>query len=149
MKRNTVFTLCIAFVILLFSSAGVIAKGKPGYFVIIGAADTTTVTRCMQIVQMYHAAGNNVELFLMDDAVRFAIPGNADDIKTVTGDFLSDRLQYILDKGIPMCVCGPCADARGSNTADYPDGDIYKNASRCGGPQVVEKSNGAEVLTCF
>jgi len=69
-----------------------------------GLEDPTRVTRCLQLAKVAKEQGNEVNLFLTDDAVVLAKPGMADAVKAPTGDGAKEYFDFILGQEIPIFV---------------------------------------------
>lgn len=69
-----------------------------------GLEDPTRVTRTLQLAKVAKENGNEVNIFLTDDAVLLAKPGISDHIKTPTGDEANDYFPYLLENKVPIYV---------------------------------------------
>jgi predicted peroxiredoxin len=78
--------------------------GKYLFVLTRGLEDPTRVTRCLQLAEVAKEQGNEVNLFLTDDAVLLAKPGMADVVKAPTGDGAKEYFDFILEQEIPIFV---------------------------------------------
>lgn len=78
--------------------------GKYLFVLTRGLEDPTRVTRCLQLTQVAKEQGNEVHLFLTDDAVVLAKPGMVDTVKAPTGDGAKQYFDYILEQQVPIYV---------------------------------------------
>ncbi|MFZ0450888.1 MAG: DsrE family protein [Desulfatiglandaceae bacterium] len=78
--------------------------GKFLFVLTRGLEDPTRVTRCLQLAKVAKEQGNEVHLFLTDDAVVLAKPRMADIVKAPTGDGAKDYFDYILEQQVPIYV---------------------------------------------
>lgn len=69
-----------------------------------GLEDPTRVTRTLQLAKVAKENGNEVNIFLTDDAVLLAKPGISDHIKAPTGDEANDYFSYLLENKVPIYV---------------------------------------------
>ncbi len=69
-----------------------------------GLEDPTRVTRIFQLAKVAKEKGNDVNVFLTDDAVVLAKPGMTDHIKTPTGDQANDYFSYLVENKVPIFV---------------------------------------------
>jgi len=69
-----------------------------------GPEDPTRVTRVMQLAKVAKEQGDEVNLFLTDDAVFLAKPGMMDQIKAPTGDEAKTYFEYLLENKVPIFV---------------------------------------------
>jgi predicted peroxiredoxin len=69
-----------------------------------GLEDPTRVTRALQLAKVAREQGNEVSLFLTDDAVVLAKPGMVDHVKAPTGDEAKPYFQFLVEKGVPIFV---------------------------------------------
>lgn len=67
-----------------------------------GLEDPTRVTRTLQLAKVAKESGNEVNIFLTDDAVLLAKPGLCDHVKAPTGDEASSYLPYLLENKVPI-----------------------------------------------
>ena len=69
-----------------------------------GLEDPTRVTRTLQLAKVAKENGNEVNIFLTDDAVLLAKPGISDHIKAPTGDEANDYFPCLLENKVPIYV---------------------------------------------
>ncbi len=78
--------------------------GKYLFVLTRGLEDPTRVTRCLQLAKVAKEQGNDVHLFLTDDAVVLSKPGIVDTVKAPTGDGAKEYFDYIVGQEIPIYV---------------------------------------------
>ena len=105
MKKGILSTLLSAFLILTiivpFAAAEI---GKQNFLFVLDSDDSNKVTRCFQFAQIAHSKGHDVNIFLIDDGVIWAVPGKAEGIKALTGDSADTYLDYIIKNKVPISV---------------------------------------------
>ena len=69
-----------------------------------GLEDPTRVTRTLQLAKVAREKGNEVNIFLTDDAVLIAKPGIVDQVKAPTGDEAATYFSYLVDNQVPIYV---------------------------------------------
>lgn len=69
-----------------------------------GLEDPTRVTRVFQLAKVAKEKGNEVNVFLTDDAVYLAKPGMADQVKAPTGDEAATYFSYLVENKVPIYV---------------------------------------------
>lgn len=69
-----------------------------------GLEDPTRVTRTFQLAKVAREKGNDVNVFLTDDAVLLAKPGMVDYIKAPTGDEAGTYFSSLVDNKVPIYV---------------------------------------------
>ena len=69
-----------------------------------GLEDPTRVTRTFQLAKVAKEKGNEVNIFLTDDAVFLARKGMNDYIKAPTGDEAATYFSYLLENKVPIYV---------------------------------------------
>jgi sulfur relay (sulfurtransferase) complex TusBCD TusD component (DsrE family) len=69
-------------------------------------------TRALQFASIAVDKGHKVEIFLIDDAVPFAVAGMAKGIHTTTGEPMQDFIDKLVKAKVTVHVCKPCADKR-------------------------------------
>jgi len=87
-----------------------------------GPEDPTRAVRCFQFAKIAADKGHEVTVFLVDDAVYFTNLALAERIQAPTGDDLMTYWRFLADKGAPILVCKPCAEARMITPDDLPPG---------------------------
>lgn len=91
-----------------------------------GTDDPTMATLPFMAAKVAHEQGQDVILFLWNEAVTLARPGIGDHITGVNLPPLKDVLTAIQAAGIPIWVCGACATARKVGEADLVSGAVIK-----------------------
>lgn len=81
-------------------------------------------TRAMQFAGLAADQGNEVEVFLIDDAIHWAQVGMAEGIRSTTGEHMKDFIDRVTSKGHPIHVCKACADKRLISPDELIDGAI-------------------------
>lgn len=66
--------------------------------------DNDAATRCFQLAKIAHGKGHTVNLFLMDDGVRWADNTRDFTSATPTGDCPNDYLPYLVENQVPVGV---------------------------------------------
>ena len=69
-----------------------------------GLEDPTRVTRVFQLAKVAKEKGNDVNVFLTDDAVYLAKPGMVDQVKAPTGDEAATYFSYLVENKVPIYV---------------------------------------------
>jgi len=69
-----------------------------------GLEDPVRVTRALQLAKVAKEKGNEVNVFLMDDAVFLAKRGMIDQIKAPTGDEAGPYLSFLIENKAPIYV---------------------------------------------
>jgi predicted peroxiredoxin len=69
-------------------------------------------TRAMQFATIAVDKGHDVEIFLIDDAVPYAVAGMAKGIHATTGEQMQDFIDKLVKAKVTFHVCKPCADKR-------------------------------------
>lgn len=69
-----------------------------------GLEDPTRVTRTFQLAKVAKEKGNEVNIFLTDDAVVFAKSGMVDNIVAPTGDEAGTHFHYLVKNKVPIFV---------------------------------------------
>jgi sulfur relay (sulfurtransferase) complex TusBCD TusD component (DsrE family) len=83
------------------------------FFVISKGFDQAgAATRALQFASIAVDKGHKVEIFLIDDAVPFAVAGMAKGIYTTTGEPMQDFIDKLVKANVTVHVCKPCADKR-------------------------------------
>jgi len=88
---------------------------------------------------------DEVEIFLMDEAVNIAKKGAiSDDVKFTTFEPINEMLGNYLDMEGVLYVCHPSSDARGLHEADAIEGAKFVNASK-----ILTSGKEADALFTF
>ena len=67
-----------------------------------GLEDPTRVTRTLQLAMVAKEKGNEVNIFLTDDAVMIAKNGMIDNVVAPTGDEAVSHFHYLLENKVPI-----------------------------------------------
>ena len=76
--------------------------GKFLFVMTRGIEDPTRVTRALQLAKVAKEQGNDVNVFLTDDAVLLAKPGIADTVKAPTGDEAGTYFNFLVEQQVPI-----------------------------------------------
>ncbi|CAA7601763.1 DsrE/DsrF-like family [Acididesulfobacillus acetoxydans] len=87
-----------------------------------GLEDPTRATRTFQLAKVAKEQGHEVNIFLLDDAVAYAMTGLAGSVMAPTGDTARQYLDYLTAQKVPFFVCTPCARTRQLNEAQFIEG---------------------------
>lgn len=74
------------------------------FLFILGQDDVDKATRCFQLSKIAHSKGHKVNLFFIDDGVRWSDSTRDLSPKTATGDCPNDYLPYLVEHEIPIGV---------------------------------------------
>jgi predicted peroxiredoxin len=96
-------------------------------------------TRAMQFAAIAAEQGNQVEVFLIDDAIHWAQLGMAEGIRSTTGEHMKDLLDKLIETKTPIHVCKACADKR----LVSPD-ELIQGAVISPGPTLVQKMSSPD-----
>lgn len=77
-----------------------------------GLEDPVRATRAFQLAKVAKEKGHEVNIFLVDDAVAYAILGLADSVMAPTGDNAKQYIDYLIEKKVTFHLCTPCARTR-------------------------------------
>jgi predicted peroxiredoxin len=86
--------------------------GKLLFVVSKGFDQAGGATRALQFATIAVDKGHNVEIFLIDDAVAYAVAGMAKNIYATTGEQMQDFIDKLVKANVTFHVCKPCADKR-------------------------------------
>ncbi|MDR3600492.1 MAG: DsrE family protein [Desulfosporosinus sp.] len=87
-----------------------------------GLEDPIRATRAFQLAKVAKEKGHEVNIFLVDDAVAYAILGLADSVVAPTGDNAKQYLDFLIEKKVPFHICTPCARTRLFSEDQFIDG---------------------------
>ena len=74
-------------------------------FLFVLSKDTVdSAARCFQFGKIAHSKGHKVDLFFIDDGVKWADSTRDMTVKTATGDCPNDYLPYLVENEIPIGV---------------------------------------------
>jgi len=107
-----------------------------------GPEDPTRAVRCFQFAKIAADKGHEVTVFLVDDAAYFTNLALAERVKAPTGDDLMTYWKFLVDRGVTILVCKPCAETRMVTEEDLPPG------TRIGtGATLIDLATEAQVFT--
>jgi predicted peroxiredoxin len=75
------------------------------------------------------ATGMTVSIFLAFDGVRLATPEYVDDLEIDASPTGRELLDTVIDGGVKLTVCGPCATRRGLVEADFIEGTVVAGSA--------------------
>lgn len=87
-----------------------------------GPEDPTRAVRCFQLAKIAAEKGHEVTVFLVDDAAYFTNLALTERVKAPTGDELLPYWKFLVEKGVDILVCKPCAETRMIDADDLPPG---------------------------
>jgi predicted peroxiredoxin len=67
-----------------------------------GMESPSKATRCMQLASVAKEDGHDVNVFLVDDAVFFAVNGLSDNIRAATGDEMKQHMDKLIAAEVPI-----------------------------------------------
>lgn len=79
-------------------------------------------TRAMQFAAIASQEKQDVEVFLIDDAIHWAQLGMAEGIRSSTGEHMKELLDQLITGRTTIHVCKACADKRLVSPDDLIDG---------------------------
>lgn len=74
------------------------------FLFVLSQNDNEKATRCFQFAKIAHSKGHAVNLFLIDDGVRWADQSRDLTQQTDTGDCPRDYLPYLVENEVPIGV---------------------------------------------
>jgi tRNA 2-thiouridine synthesizing protein D len=74
------------------------------FLFVLSKEDNESATRSFQFAQIAHKGGHTVNIFFIDDAVRWADSSRNLTHRTTTGDCPQDYLPYLVDNEVPIGV---------------------------------------------
>lgn len=74
------------------------------FLFVLSRDENEPATRCFQFMKIAHTKGHKVNLFLIDDGVKWADRERDFTIKTPTGDCPRDYLPYLVENNVPIGV---------------------------------------------
>lgn len=74
------------------------------FLFVLSKDDNEAATRCFQFAKIAHTKRHTVNLFLVDEGVRWADNTRSLDFATGTGDRTADYLPYLVDNEVPIGV---------------------------------------------
>lgn len=108
-----------------------------------GPEHASNVTRCFQFARLAAEQGNDVLIFMVDDAV-YNGTQTLERLQAITGDSASDHFKAILEGNLPVRikVCKPCSAARNIDATD-----LLPTVAFGSGPELVKDMVGSTVVT--
>jgi tRNA 2-thiouridine synthesizing protein D len=103
--------------------------------------DHEKATRCFQFAKIAHGKGHRVNIFLIDSGVDWAVRGRDGATRTATGDCVADYLPYLVEQGVEVGVCTPCAKNRHLDEAQF-----HPNMVLDGGPHLIDMAAEAKIF---
>ncbi len=74
------------------------------FLFVLSRNENVAATRCFQFAKIAHSKGHQVDVFMIDDGVRWADSSRDFDQKTETGDCPNDYLPYLVENNVPIGV---------------------------------------------
>ena len=111
------------------------------FLFVLRSEDNEKATRCFQLAKIAHSKGHEVNIFLIDSGVEWAVRTKDGSRKTTTGDCPDDYLPYLIENEVEVGVCTPCAANR---SLDEPD--FNTNMRLDGGPHLIDMAAEAKVF---
>lgn len=111
------------------------------FLFVLRSDDNEKATRCFQFAKIAHSKGHQVNMFLIDSAVEWAVQNKDGSQKTVTGDCPDDYLPYLIENEVETGVCTPCANNRKLDEATF-----NTNMQLDGGPHLIDMAAEAKVF---
>ena len=111
------------------------------YLFILHTDDNEKATRCFQFSKIAHEKGHNVNIFLVDNGVEWAVKTKDGSQKTTTGDCASDYLPYLEENGVNTGVCTPCAKGR-----NLDEGTFLTNMNLDTGGNLIDMAATASIF---
>jgi len=107
-----------------------------------GLEDPTRATRAFQLAKVAKEKGHEVNIFLVDDAVAYAVLGLADHVQAPTGDAAKPYLDYLVENKVPFYICTPCA-----RTRLYSEDEYIKGAELSTAGKLIDLATESKVFT--
>ncbi|HHD63680.1 MAG TPA: sulfur reduction protein DsrE [Desulfobulbaceae bacterium] len=111
------------------------------FLFVLRSDDNEKATRCFQFAKIAHAKGHQVNLFLIDNGVDWAISDKDGSIRTTTGDCVDDYLPYLIENEVTTGVCTPCAQNRNLDEAQFNSNMVLD-----GGPHLIDMAAESKVF---
>ena len=111
------------------------------FLFVLSKDDNEAFTRCCQFAKIAHSKNHRVDMFFIDEGVKWANKTRDLGIKTPTGDCPNDYLPYLVDKQVAIGVWIPCAKAR-----QVDEKDFFSNMILDGGPHLIDLAAEAKVF---
>lgn len=74
------------------------------FLFVLSRSDNEPGTRCFQFAKIAHSKGHKVDVFLIDDGVRWADSTRDFNQKTATGDCPNDYFPSLVENSVPIGV---------------------------------------------
>jgi len=107
-----------------------------------GLEDPTRATRAFQLAKVAKEKGHEVNVFLVDDAVVYAVLGMADNVKAPTGDGAKPYIDYLIDQKVTFYICTPCA-----RTRLYSEDEFINGAKLSTAGHLIDLATESKVFT--
>lgn len=107
-----------------------------------GLEDPIRATRAFQLAKVAKEKGHEVNIFLVDDAVAYAVLGLADNVKAPTGDEAKPYLDCLIENKVAFLICTPCA-----RTRLYSEDDYIKGATLSTAAHLIDLATESKVFT--
>lgn len=107
-----------------------------------GLEDPTRATRVFQLAKVAKEKGHEVNIFLVDDAVAYAVLGLADNVKAPTGDEAKSYLNYLIEQNVTFLICTPCA-----RTRLYSEDEFIRGAQLSTAGHLIDLAAESKVFT--
>lgn len=107
-----------------------------------GLEDPTRATRAFQLAKVAKEKGHEVNIFLVDDAVAYAVLGLADNVMAPTGDSAKPYIDYLVENKVSFFICTPCA-----RTRLYSEDEFIEGAKLSTAGHLIDLATEAKVFT--
>jgi tRNA 2-thiouridine synthesizing protein D len=74
------------------------------FLFVLSKNDVDNATRCFQLSKIAHSKGHTVNIFFIEDGVKWADSGRDLSVKSATGDCPNDYLPYLVENEVPIGV---------------------------------------------
>ncbi len=111
------------------------------FLFVLRSNDNEKATRCFQFAKIAHLKSHNVNIFLIDSGVDWAVKGRDGSVKTTTGDCVDDYMSYLVNNQVPVGVCTPCAKNRKLDEAGFNTNMVLD-----GGPHLIDMAAEAKIF---
>jgi tRNA 2-thiouridine synthesizing protein D len=74
------------------------------FLFVLSKYDNEAFTRCCQFAKIAHSKSHHVDMFFIDEGVKFANKNRDLSLKTATGDCPNDYLPYLVENQVPIGV---------------------------------------------
>ncbi len=103
------------------------------FLFILHTDDNEKATRCFQFAKIAVGKGHTTNIFLVDDGVFWADRAKDGTKKTTTGDCPADYIPALIEAGVAVGVCTPCAKGRNLREEQF-----YPTMKLDGGPHLID-----------